>query len=43
MIKAEDISGDLYTAKDKEDIVAMVNEDRREKKVFEDFAFNEDD
>jgi hypothetical protein len=42
-IKTEDITGDLYTAKDKEDIVVMVNEERREKKVFEDFAFDEED
>lgn len=42
-ITADDIKGDLYTQKDKDDLVKMVNEDRREKAVYEDFAFDEDD
>jgi Ca2+-binding EF-hand superfamily protein len=42
-ITTADIEGDLYTQKDKEDLVKMVNEDRREKAVYEDFAFDEED
>ena len=42
-ITTDDIEGDLYTKKDKEDLVAMVNEERREKMVYENFGFDEDD
>jgi len=42
-ITTADIEGDLYTQKDKEDLVKIVNEDRRQKAVYEDFAFDEDD
>ena len=42
-ITVDDIEGDIYTKKDKEDLVTMLNEERREKAVFENFAFDEDD
>lgn len=42
-ITTADVKGELFTEKDKEDIVKVVNEDRRTKNVFEDFAFDESD